>query len=700
MTPTSRSVVAAVQRKGSVRVTVSELYDYITESVVPETVLPQNISSCLMDENADIPELDAFTFLNRLRDLGIGSADFLYLLKSCDCPAEVVEKIESNPAMSLQGLIVTLEHAGLEPKDYTRMLYSARKIWERTQTMRISDVMQQLAEQQITESEQEPPAEMPEEPADFQNEADAPPEKSNELSISEHLKGITVLCGEEMTEVHKAEPEEPSEIPEIPEDKPSGVSVKGLVASACGAAVLLGLSAVMSAGLVPPVSERAAGLHFAESPQEVFSEIYYAYNSGAACGENVVSLAANESRVFCDMLIENTGSDRGVYKIGGNVYSAYSDRVLVYDSENYTQTAEITPPEGCKFVRIFGRERLYAVYTGEKSGITALTGGDYTAELCGTLTDMTISDSAVTLAGVYFPQFSENFTAGDTQVYLPFIVIDGQTQSVPAERIVLGGDKRACGYAVSVTISLADGAVSDCGAVLGDAQYCDSDSGIAVLRTEEGSQIIGFDNEIISEKTGVITACDFADGTLCTVEEGEAVTAYIRGGDLKAECAMQNFAEQVTAVEVDKKYLYFSGESGVFTAAELKSEPQILNLTRKYGIITGEYALVGDINGSEVSFVMYNSDGSEAARCSKIIVADSLTDFKLGGTNTFVVDSAVKCGAAYSYFDGVSFVSEFAQFGSARKNASLFDDSTGFTAAFSEEGVLKLIYSGGASVLS
>ena len=117
--------------------TVSKIRELMQERVVPEIVLPQNIAASLMDENSAPPELDAFTFLNRLRSLGIGSADFLYLLQGCGAPAEAVERISSHPDMNLQSLIVTLDGSGLTPKDYTRMLYTARQLWERTITMRI-----------------------------------------------------------------------------------------------------------------------------------------------------------------------------------------------------------------------------------------------------------------------------------------------------------------------------------------------------------------------------------------------------------------------------------------------------------------------------------------------------------------------------------------------------------------------------------
>ena len=691
--------------------TISELFDHITESVVPETVLPQNIASCLMDENADIPELDAFTFLNRLRDLGIGSADFIYLLKSCNAPAEAVEKIESNSAMSLQGLIVTLEHAGLEPKDYTRMLYSARKIWERTQTMRISAVLEavEASKQEsatVPETEEIPPEAVAESEkqdeknnavTEDQSEAETA-ESEEDISISEHLKGITVLSGEELTELHKAEPSEEEE--PIPE-KPDGVAVKGLAASACGAAVLVALGTVMASGILPAKTTKVSELRFAVDSQEVFAEIYYAYNSGEACGENVVKMPTDNGRVFCGMLVESTGSDKGVFTIGDCVYSAYSERVLVYDRESCKQTQELVPPEGCEFIEVFERGDLYAVYSGKKSGVIRLTGSEINAELCGTLTDYTISDNSVTLACVYFPEFTESFKAAQSECYLPYTLVNGEQKTIPAERVVLGAEKRACGYAVSVTVDLSRGDISDCVAVLGDAQFCDSDGAYAVLRTEDGSQIIGIGEQIIAENTPLIIACDYSDGALCTVESGEETSAYIRGGDLKAQAAMQNFTEKVSAAEVAGGHLYISGEDGFFSVAELsEGSPKTLALQRKDGVISGEYALIGEIKGSEVSFVLYNSDGSEAARCSKVIVADTLSDFALSGANTFIVDSAVKCGAAYSYFDGVSFVSEFAQFGAARKNASMFDDRTGFTAVFSEDDSFRLIYSNSASTIN
>ncbi len=119
--------------------TVGEMREIMRRRVVPEDLVPQNVIGMLIDdeETAAPPELDAFTFLTRLRGLGIGSADFLYLLEGCEAPQQVVEKVRNNPAMNLQGLILTLENSELTADDYKRILYTARQIWERTLTLRL-----------------------------------------------------------------------------------------------------------------------------------------------------------------------------------------------------------------------------------------------------------------------------------------------------------------------------------------------------------------------------------------------------------------------------------------------------------------------------------------------------------------------------------------------------------------------------------
>lgn len=126
--------------------TIGDMRRFMLKKVVPEVLVPQNIVDFLIDENSPPPEPDAFTFLTRLRGLGIGSADFLYLLEGCGAPEQAVNKIKAHPAMNLQGLIVTLEESGMTSKDYTRILYTARQIWERTLTLRL-ETSERLSEE-------------------------------------------------------------------------------------------------------------------------------------------------------------------------------------------------------------------------------------------------------------------------------------------------------------------------------------------------------------------------------------------------------------------------------------------------------------------------------------------------------------------------------------------------------------------------
>lgn len=121
--------------------TVGEMRRFMLKKVVPEKVIPQNIVDFLVDDSTfELAEPDTYTFLQRLRGLGVGSADFVYLLEGCDAPAEAVQRIKANPAMNLQTLILTLETSGMTSKHYMRILYTARQIWEKTLSTRLEKV--------------------------------------------------------------------------------------------------------------------------------------------------------------------------------------------------------------------------------------------------------------------------------------------------------------------------------------------------------------------------------------------------------------------------------------------------------------------------------------------------------------------------------------------------------------------------------
>lgn len=242
--------------------TFEEMRAEMRRKVVPENVIPQNIIEYLMDDSAELPELDAFTFLNRLRSLGIGSADFLYLLEACGAPAQCVEKIKRNPAMNLQNLILTLENSGLTAKDYTVMLYTARQIWERTLTIRLEktedaaedigyvDNAQEDEEVRVSEAvgkqreiaeapeAEEAPEEAAEEVPETYDYAEEADEDFDEPSLEEVLRQVRLLdgkgeSGESVKTAAQKAPEEPKiiyteETEEIEESEPPAHDVGGL----------------------------------------------------------------------------------------------------------------------------------------------------------------------------------------------------------------------------------------------------------------------------------------------------------------------------------------------------------------------------------------------------------------------------------------------------------------------------------------
>lgn len=211
-----------------------EMRAEMRHKVVPENVIPQNIIEYLMDDSAELPELDAFTFLNRLRALGIGSADFQYLLEACEAPEQCVEKVKRNPAMNLQNLILTLESSGLTSQDYTIMLYTARQIWEQTLTIRLEKTSGVSDEEELSDTEEKPeqiPVEeiaqtedFPEETPSEEIEQADDDEDFDEPSLADVLEQVRLL--EKEMSYHEDDEEEPEKLPEIVPEEPEAPSIE------------------------------------------------------------------------------------------------------------------------------------------------------------------------------------------------------------------------------------------------------------------------------------------------------------------------------------------------------------------------------------------------------------------------------------------------------------------------------------------
>lgn len=762
--------------------TVSQLREQMMDKVVPEKVMPQNITSFLVDEDAEIPELDAFTFLNRLRSLGIGSADFIYLLKGCNAPAQAVERIESNPAMNLNSLILTLDGAGLTSQDYTRMLYTARQLWERTLTMRIQnvdepepDVKEYIPHAKIAESypeevseyeretvpeivpedipevaEEEPPSEsiLAEEiPETEQESAEPVTEETPEDSYSVDSI-IAELMGEKPAEETTAQPvsepeqaetaaEEPTEetlpesapeendaglnitarvftetaqfdklrdgldeeegesaeeqaFPEQAEPRESGYDRGALITAAVGAVALFAVNAVV--GALGFKHSEEPELRYAADSAEIFSAIYSSYNKGVVGGENIVRYSPQEAELFGSELLVQQSGGFGTFCVDGVVYVCDSGAITLAQSGS-----ELLPPEG-EFVSVFEQEgALFAVYGGEDSGFMRIEDGNcvYVSEQAGELCDLVVSDGRISLGTAYVPAFTESFSVEQTDHYMP--AVGGNV--ISAENVLLSGED-GCGYALSATYELSEGTATSVRAVLGDPIFARGDGEFFAMNGQSGSVLITAGEEKLSSATaGRITALACRNGICATAEQTEEGTlVYVRDENAAARSAMNNFSEEVTRLTLSGTTVLVSGENGVFLTADCAdpAAPKITAHKSVRGFVKGDYLLTGEQNEAGLRLSLYRVSGGAAEELfsyTKTLTAAEQKSLVLGGAGTaFIGDD--RAGMAYSYFDGVSVVSEFVLFGKEQRVVTLYDDRTGITAAAEIDGRVSIFHGG------
>lgn len=762
--------------------TVSQLRDRMTEKVVPEKLMPQNIVEFLMDEDAELPELDAFTFLNRLRALGIGSADFLYLLSGCGAPAEAVDKVRKNPAMNLQALILTLDGAGLTSQDYTRMLYTARQLWERTLTMRLEDEEQDVPSYPETESTEEfteesydipecsdetedtadyptevsdaeevvsgdgQPAELSEEPHESHesieevtepplptdeevdgtaipdaavpsDEAEAVgvsedipddvPEETAEQPISEETSEFRPIDMEELRRnllsdaenlSDEADPEETNEEPTEESDDESSQYHRGaLIASVTGAAVLFAAAGFVGLMGFEPVE--AVSTHFAADSDEIFSAIYESYNSGII-GAEITQWDGNAA-VFSDKLAISDGS-LGVFYSGGILYTAAPAGITCgrADGAELSDEKVIVPPQDTEFVYAeLGGDSLLAVFSGAECGFVRIDGGSvtYTAEQDGVLTDLDITDEKVRLGSVYTPAFSESFSSSQTECFMPSFGTGGK-KLIPPDNILVSGVS-GCSYAVSAEYSLADGSAENAVAALGYPLYASCDGSSAMSDGEKGVLIRIEKTEEGYSHTAVhtdrFTAAAGGNGFFAAVgsdEDGSAVTIY--DGRYQPVSVLRNFGREVTTLGRKGSTVFIGGADGVFMAADCTNAavPAVIS-DLIHGNVVGHCLFSAEKTDNGAVFTAYTWDGGSCAY-TKEVGADAAPTLEIGSADTFYSADGVY-GAAYSWFDGVSVVSEYAVFGNDNGEVTLFDDKTGFTAAFRRDGKLCLVYGGG-----
>lgn len=727
--------------------TVSQIRDLMLERVVPESLLPQNIAACLIDEGAAPPELDAFTFLNRLRSLGIGSADFLYLLKGCGAPGEAVEKIEQHPDMNLQSLIVTLDGSGLTPKDYTRMLYTARQLWERTITMRLE--LDEAQEQPAEEPEQTPvrtarqrkkeetefheyagvkpigkheelsteEEDTPEKPRprtarqkkkteqEFREYAGVKPigrrsesEETDESERSAVYTAVQLKLPPEIDEDTQSEDAETEQNEPPREDSPRARR-NALIVCAIGAAVVCAADAAIGLmGFSAPQSVNA-DLHFAADASEVFTEIYNAY-SDDRIGGGYVQPGSPAAQIFGDLLV--TGSDQlGSFTDGNYLWAAEHNVISVYDISGEADKIEILPPDGAQFVRVeFTGNSLTAVFTGEEfCGVMGAdkNGSTWISTQSGKLTDILVSGDGIRLGSVYTPAFSESFTINDELAYMPWTEYSSERSALLPAEIAVTGKAQGCSYAVNCEYS-GNGEIKTRMAALGNPIYSGAEFFSAVMYDDTQMLLVAMDSksELTCCNTAETVASASGNGLLATAEKSEdGVTVYIRGRDLKPISAF-NADSSITTMRFDGNTLMLGDNEKITLAVDLSdtASPNPLELTATNGVVNGDYALCGSTSAGGIALTLYKLDNGNAVQAdsfSKTLTSAELESFRFSGANTAVVNGTECCGAAYSWFDGVSVVSEFSEMGRSRSVRTLYDDPDGFTAAAYANGSLVLV---------
>lgn len=731
--------------------TVSEIRSLMLEKVIPESLLPQNISVCLMDENAALPELDAFTFLNRLRSLGIGSADFLYLLKGCGAPEEAVSRIEQHPDMNLQTLIVTLEGSGFTPKDYTRMLYTARQLWEHTITMRIDIDDHESADESepdIQCSGQEEPFEPEASAAAEQDGSDIHPEPAEApdpvktarqkkhhaentaektdreqesapvLTARQRKRTIDDLAQElgkaadiedEPAEKYTArqrkrrkeeaapetEPEQPAE---VREDSPKARR-NAIIAAAVGAAVLFAIDPLMDIlGFTAPGSS-GGEFQFASDNAAVFSEIYTAYTNGRISSEKTQKLSENE-QVFGDMLIKSDDG-LGVFVSENTIWSAEPEGIGIYEIGSEMRTDLVIPPKDARFVKVVQTESgVAAVYSGKSE--CGLIGVDDSGELwncgqSGTLTDIFCDEDIIRLGSVHTPGFTKSFTTDDVLEYLPWTSKDGQQTALSPAEIAVSGSADGCSYAVWGEYNAESGTQNKRLAALGSPIYSGAESFTAAMLRGAGSAAVTInDGKLVSAVLPEVTAYAVGNGIIADAEKSDGgVTVYLRGSDLKPLGAFTT-GSKVDRLRISGNVVYVGSGGSTVMAVDITdpAAPNALDITSADGTVNDGLALCGAVSKNGLTLTLYKLENGKAVQAdsfAKSLTASELGSFRFAGSNCFVINGTECSGAAYRYFDGVSVVDEFAELGRSRSLHTLYDDKTGYTAAAFTDGSLRFI---------
>ncbi|MCH5205411.1 MAG: hypothetical protein J1F09_00570 [Oscillospiraceae bacterium] len=475
-----------------------------------------------------------------------------------------------------------------------------------------------------------------------------------------------------------------------------------LIASAVGAAVLVGASAASGFFFDFFANRR---VRYAEDENTIFSAIYYAYDEKIPGGELACEYVPDLDTVFGNLLIHRDGF--GVFSEGNSVYNVGSLSISANSFANGTvqSIGELTPPKNTEIVAAFEQDdALIAFFSGESSdscGYMKIRGGEtlYTVRQDGALTDLSIDGSEIRIGSVYTPKFYENFKVENVGVYLPKL---GKDEPLPisAQDVIISKTK-GYSYAVSAAYSSESGETLSAKAALGDPVFASANGIFALNGEEDEGLLIKAGENLTTQYCGKITAAAFFENGGAVCENGEI---YLRDSDLKECSRLVSLTDKPAFMRFSGNNLLVSDTTQVFLSADCTNmeEPITMGLIRADGICDSEYALVvgKSENSAEITLLkLENGTADPVYAYSKPLTAAQLSTLSFGGAKAMISDGEL-CGAAYSYFDGVSVVSEFASLGALQKVTTLYDDKTGFTFAFASGGKMYAVCASGAADVS
>lgn len=501
------------------------------------------------------------------------------------------------------------------------------------------------------------------------------------------------------------------------------VSRKGaIIWAASGAAVLI------SAGIVVGLTvgnNNPKTLHYAKNSSEIFDKIYYAYDAKTPGGETPSAVSPDYSTLFGDLLISSEGSSNslGSFSIGMEMYSVSEEAISANVVENGTvrSLSDVTAPGNARFVAAFDEDgKLYALFSGDQSGYVKISGGkaEYTVRQDGVLTDYEYSDGEIKLGTVYTPAFYESFELGDEDVYLPKYGTE-ELSAMPPEKVIVS-ETEGYSYGVSASYSTENGEQKEIRAVIGDPVAASADGRFALDNGEDGLIVKADGEKLATNSTGKLLRVAFCENGGAILEEkktsdssesgsenagsSDANKVTLFGSDLRPTAILSGVPETIGGMWYDGTLLTINGASDSILRVDCAdpSKPEPLTLKSASGMVAEQSALTFQVTGNVIVIMRYDLENGTAKKLSefsKSLTGEQISNVKLGGPMTAVINGETS-GVAYSYHDGVSWVSEYVVFASGQlpKSETVFDDTTGFTAAFLSGGKISAVCGDGVKV--